>query len=171
MNIKDAIYNRRSIRQYQKGFQIPESDLHQILDCAMYAPSAMNKQPWEFFVATDTHIISQIQSIHPYASFLSDAGTGIIVCVNLEQEYTNMGIIDVSLASQNIMLMAHALGYGTCYCGIYPDRSKNFQETLHLPNHIEPIGLIVIGKPLEPLATTKPVKNRFNSNAVHFNQW
>ena len=171
MDINDAIYHRRSIRKYQSGFKIPETDLKQILEAAMYAPSAMNKQPWEFFIATDTDLLSKIQTTHPHAPFLCDAGTAIVVCNNLEREHSGMGIIDVSLAAQNILLTAYSLGYGACYCSVYPKGTKIFQNLLKLPEHIEPIGMIVIGQSAEPLPTTTPIRNRFNPSFIHINHW
>ncbi len=169
MKLNDAIFQRRSIRHYEKDFQIPTTDLEQILKAAMSAPSAMNKQPWEFIVLTDKEALAKVQNNHPYASFLSDAGTGIIVCVDLTREYNGMGIIDVTLASQNLMLEAHALGYGTCYCGVYPEHTDTFLELLDLPEHIIPIGLIALGKPSSPISTT--VKERFDPTRIHINSW
>ena len=169
MKSDEAIFHRRSVRQYEKDFQIPNSDLEQILKAAMYAPSAMNKQPWEFIVLTDKSLLDKVQNNHPYASFLSDAGTGIIVCVDLTREYNGTGIIDVSLASQNLMLMAHTMGYGSCYCGIFPEHTDHFLELLDLPEHIIPIGLIALGKPAS--SSTSTVKERFDQTRIHLNGW
>jgi nitroreductase len=49
MDIIDAINNRRSIRGY-KPDPVPREVLEKILEAACKAPSAMNTQPWEFFV-------------------------------------------------------------------------------------------------------------------------
>jgi len=45
----DLIHGRRSIRNYLNR-PVPDSVLEQILDCATYAPSAHNRQPWRFAV-------------------------------------------------------------------------------------------------------------------------
>ena len=45
----DVIYKRRSIRKYQDK-PVEREKINEILRCAMYAPSGMNKQPWEFIV-------------------------------------------------------------------------------------------------------------------------
>lgn len=168
MNTTEAILTRRSVRHYEAGFKMPESDLTTILRAGMYAPSAMNKQPWEFLVVTDSVLLTMIRDNHPHAAFLTDAGIGIFICVDLSKEYNGMGITDVSMASQNIMLQAHDLGYGTCYCGIYPDKCEEFNDLLKLPEHIQPIGLIALGKPVKEV---KQPEERYNSALVHFNQW
>ena len=51
MDILDAIRERRSIRCY-KPDPVPKEVIRRILDIAARAPSAMNTQPWEFFVLT-----------------------------------------------------------------------------------------------------------------------
>lgn len=51
MDIIDAIKERKSIRGY-KPEPVPKEILEEILQIASYAPSAMNTQPWEFYVLT-----------------------------------------------------------------------------------------------------------------------
>ncbi len=43
------IENRRSIRKYTKT-AIPEQDIREIIEAAVKAPSAKNRQPWNFIV-------------------------------------------------------------------------------------------------------------------------
>ena len=47
MDIIEAMKKRKSIRGY-KPDPVPKEVLHQILELASHAPSAMNTQPWEF---------------------------------------------------------------------------------------------------------------------------
>lgn len=49
MEVLEAIRKRKSIRGF-KPDPVPKEVLEQILDAACRAPSAMNTQPWEFFV-------------------------------------------------------------------------------------------------------------------------
>jgi len=51
MDITEAMKKRKSIRGY-KPDPVPKEVLHQILELASHAPSAMNTQPWEFTVLT-----------------------------------------------------------------------------------------------------------------------
>jgi nitroreductase len=51
MDIIEAVTRRRSIRGYRPD-PVPRDTLERILDLASQAPSAMNTQPWEFFVLT-----------------------------------------------------------------------------------------------------------------------
>jgi nitroreductase len=54
---------RRSIRGYEKGRDVPNEMVQKILDCARWAPSGGNGQPWEFIVVRDEktrHAIADI---------------------------------------------------------------------------------------------------------------
>lgn len=46
------IYARRAVRKY-KDIPVPKEFIDQLLDAARMAPSAMNRQPWKFYVLTD----------------------------------------------------------------------------------------------------------------------
>lgn len=50
--IDPAIYQRRSIRKFQQA-PLPKEAVEQILDAAIQAPSAKNRQPWRFVVVQD----------------------------------------------------------------------------------------------------------------------
>jgi len=50
--MEDVILTRRSIRKY-KPLKIEREKILQILNAAMYAPSAVNKQPWHFIVVDE----------------------------------------------------------------------------------------------------------------------
>lgn len=169
MELFEAIFSRRSVRSYDENQLITDADLKKILTAAMYAPSAKNQRPWEFVVIRDKQILEQIRQIHPYASFIVEAGTAIAVCGNPTAAHEKYAPIDVALATQNLMLSAHGLGYGTCYCGAYSDAEWAIQikNMLNLPDNIEMYGLIVVGTP----SKEKDMPERFEENKIHYNQW
>jgi nitroreductase len=55
--------NRRSIRGYDKTRDVPDQVVRKILDCARWAPSGGNGQPWEFIVIRDENTRYQIADI------------------------------------------------------------------------------------------------------------
>lgn len=57
----DTIYARRAVRKY-KDIPISNELLEAILDAGRMAPSAMNRQPWKFYVVTDKDAIHAISS-------------------------------------------------------------------------------------------------------------
>ena len=60
---KDAILNniltRRSIRKFKEE-QVGKSDIDTIMKCAIFAPSALNKQPWEVRVIQNPRLLEDI---------------------------------------------------------------------------------------------------------------
>ena len=48
----DAIFTRTSVRSYEDK-PVEAEKIQKILRAAMAAPSAMNQQPWEFYVVTN----------------------------------------------------------------------------------------------------------------------
>lgn len=127
MNTLETIRSRRSIRKYKPGVEIPKEDLKQILEAAMMAPSACNTRPWEFVVIENREILNRLMEVHPYVSMLKTASLAIVVCAKPELQY---GICleyfpeDCGAAAQNILLAAAELGYGTCWCGVYPNKER-----------------------------------------------
>jgi len=168
METLQCIQTRRSVRQYT-GKIISATDLKIILTAAMYAPSAMNKRPWEFIIVQDKQLLEKITQIHPYANFVKEAGTAVLICENKNETYNEYGPVDISLAAQNLMLAAHDSGYGTCFCGVWPEQERlnDFSKLFKLPKHIQVIGLIAIGVPQKQPSQPE----RFEPIKIHFDQW
>ena len=123
MNTLETIRSRRSIRKYKEGAVIPKEDIKQILEAAMMAPSACNTRPWEFAVIENRNTLNRLMEVHPYVSMLRTASLAIVVCAKPElQDGICPGYFpeDCAAATQNILLAAAELGYGTCWCGVYP---------------------------------------------------
>ena len=167
MNVRECILKRRSIRKFQDK---PVSDeiLKDLLECAMAAPSACNKQPWEFYVIKNSQLLDEIKKAGRYWSFNSPVA--IVVCGNRERtlsdKLNDFYIQDCSAAIENILLRATSLGLGTVWCGINPFvvPSQKVSELLSLPENIEPLGLIQIGYPDE----IKEERTQYNEKYVHF---
>ena len=148
MNTLEAIRSRRSIRKYQAGAPVSKEDIRQILEAAMMAPSACNTRPWEFVVVENRDTMQALHECHPYASMLSTASLVIVVCARPDlQNGIAEGFFpqDCGAATQNILLAAQELGYGTCWCGVYPseERSNAIREILDVTS--VPFCLIALG--------------------------
>jgi nitroreductase len=55
----ENIKTRRSIREYLSR-EVSGEIIRQLLDAGRYAPSALNRQPWEFVVVTDRELIREM---------------------------------------------------------------------------------------------------------------
>lgn len=169
MDILEAIFTRRSIRKYT-GEEITEEQLNIILRAGFAAPSAHNKQPWHFVVFREKKTLENIAQVHPYAKMLPQAGCGIVVCGDSNVE-TRPGFLaeDCSAAIQNMLLAAHGIGLGAVWCGLYPVTrlTKSVTGVMEFPEHIVPIGLVVIGHKNEDKQTI----DRFDAEKVHYEKW
>ena len=169
METLQAILTRRSIRSYTEQ-PITEEALEKILEAAMYAPTARNTQSWQFIVVDDRTILDIIPSIHPYATMVKQAAAAIAVCGDQRLESLDGYLaLNCAAATQNMLLAAHDLGYGSCWLGVYPrqERMTALTELLELPSHIVPISLIALGVPKE----IKPTPRRFLPDRIHWNRW
>lgn len=169
METIEAIHTRRSIRKYTKQ-SVSEDIIKELLEAAMYAPSAGNQQPWHFVVIRERQILDAIPNFHPHAKMLRDAVVAILICADPSLEkYKGRWTQDCSAATQNILLAAHAKGLGAVWVAIHPEaaRIKSIQELLSIPESIIPLALIPIGYPAEE--KTQP--ERFNASRIHYNRW
>ena len=103
---------------------------------------------------------------------LFKAGAAIIVCgvpAKAHKQMEEYAVIDSSLASQNILLAAEAIGLGALWTAAYPypDRMKSVKAILNIPENIIPLNVIPVG---HPTGEDKP-KEKFNSGKIHKEQW
>ena len=165
------IKNRKSVRHFT-GESVSKEDLKKILESAMCAPSAVNKQPWAFVVVTDRKILDALADSLPYAKMLYKSGAAIIICAIPEKahsEKTEFAIIDCSLAGENILLTVESLGLGALWTAAYPyeERMNTVRNVLGIPQNIIPLNVIPIG---HPTGEDKP-KDKFKEENIHWEKW
>ena len=148
--INDIIKSRRSIRRYDPSKPVTREQLDELLEAAMFAPSACNSRPWEFIAVTKRNILDEIAQAHPFAGMCATA-TAAIVVVAIPQEGRPEGYFpqDCGAATQNILLQAASMGLGTCWCGVYPreERITFFRERFNIQPPKIPFNVIAIGAP------------------------
>ena len=169
MELLEAIYTRRSIRQYRPK-PVPAEAVRTLLGAAMMAPSAGNVQPWQFVVVTDPEKMNQVKDIHPYVGMAAQAPLGILVCGDLSLEkFPGFWVQDCAAAMQNLLLAAHDQGLGAVWTGVHPveERVARFRSLFELPEHVIPLGLAVIGWPVKPGRR----KDRYRAERIHQERW
>ncbi len=170
LNALEAIMTRRSVRDFTQE-AVSQEQITVLLKAAMAAPSAHNKQPWEFVVVTDRKVLSTVSKLNRYATMAKNAPLGILTCMDLNAE-KNAGYAmqSVSAATQNLLLAAHATGLGAVWTGIMPtdqDLVEQWQKLYGLPENIIPMAFVIIGV---PNSRPKP-KDAYDANKVHQNKW
>ncbi|MDR0971690.1 MAG: nitroreductase family protein [Bacteroidales bacterium] len=168
----ENILSRSSVRDYTDK-PLEKDQIITLLKAAMAAPSAVNKQPWDFIVITQRDILDNMAQLLPNAKMLHRAPCAIVVCGNLKKaldgENQEYWIQDCSAATENLLLAAHALNLGAVWTGVYPskERVKIVQKVLNLPEFIIPLNVIPIGYPQEE---GKP-KDKFKDENIHWERW
>ncbi len=170
--VLNAIQTRASIRKFT-GEKISNEQINTLLRCAMAAPSAINKQPWAFLVVTDEALLQRMGEAFPFSRCGNGAACAFVMCGDMtktiEGEGQGFWINDVSAATENLLLAAHAVGLGAVWTGVYPSRERTaqVQELLGLPEYIIPMCIVPVGIPAEQPA----VKQKFKEENVHYNRW
>ncbi len=168
----DIIQSRVSVRQFT-GEKISNEQIETLLHCAMSAPTAMNKQPWAFVVITEDSLLHKIGEAFPFSRCGNGAACAFVMCGDLNKALEGEGqgfwINDVSAATENLLLAAHAMNLGGVWTGVYPssERTPKVQELLGLPENIIPMCIVPVGVPAEQPA----VKDKFKEENIHYNRW
>lgn len=167
----ENILTRVSVRQFT-GEKISEEQITTLLQCAMAAPSAINKQPWAFIVVNDEAKLAELGQEFPYSRCDQKPAIAIVPCGDLQKAIPGsegFWINDVSAATENILLAAHAMGLGAVWTGVHPnmERVAAAQRVLGLPEHILPLCIIPVGVPAEQ----PEVKDKWVESNIHYNQW
>lgn len=166
-----VIHNRKSVRNFT-GESVTQNEIDILLKAAMAAPSAVNCQPWEFIIVTDRKTLDALGNALPFAKMVFKAGAAITVCgvpAKAHKQMEEHAVIDSTLASQNILLAAEAIGLGAIWTAAYPypDRMKSVKTILNIPENIIPLNVIPIG---HPTGEDKP-KEKFNLRKIHKEKW
>ncbi len=148
------VKTRRSVRKF-KPEPIPSEHIEMMLEAIRWAPSAGNLQPWQVYVVKSQHLKLELARAAYNQLFIAEAPVVMVLCAVISRtawRYGKRGLQmyiyqDVAAATQNLLLMAHALGYGACWVGAFSD--QQVAEILNLSDDIKPMCIVPIGYPAE----------------------
>jgi nitroreductase len=172
MDIITAIETRRSIRRF-KFRSIPKDDLYYFIELALCAPSAGNLQDYQFIICTNKDTISQLPSLCMDQDWIETAPAVIVVCSRPEiqkQWYGPGGELfalgGACAAIENILLSAHAFGYGACWVGAF-DKDR-INHLFDIPQAVRVEALIPLGYPDED---PSPVVKKELKSSLFFDKY
>ena len=168
MNLLDAMRERRAVRDYTDE-PVDKAVLVRLIDAAVLAPSAMNRQDWQFVVITDplaldsiAHkaklhmlgLLDQSPALRGFREHLSNpdysifyhAPALVVICATTDDEMARQ---DCCLAAENLMLAARAEDLGSCWIG-FAEAWLDLPEAkaeLGLPAGARPVAPIIVGHP------------------------
>ncbi len=164
--VLEVIKDRRTIREFHKK-PVDDNILMKILDCARYAPSAGNQQPWEFIIIKDDERKKRLAVACFEQECIVDAPVLVVVAVNMrlatskykERGEKLYGIQGVSAAIENMLLAAEALGVGSAWIGAFSE--KAVAVLTECPDYIRPAAIVAFGYPAEepPMPARQSLKD------------
>ena len=151
--ILQAIKNRQCTFRFDPT-PLSEDSIQTILDAGRWAPSWLNRQPWRFYVITESKKKQRIMKEAPniFHEGILEAPATIAILVNVMDDpfhYIEAGAV----ATQNMALAAYALGLGSCWIGVFNLRGarrsteERIKKILKVPKEYRLIALLPIGKP------------------------
>jgi nitroreductase len=171
-----VVTRQRACRRFSAE-PVDDDSLAQVLRAATFAPSAENRQPWEFVVVRDPSRREAIADLMKRAwerggrAFsegrlsahtlrdVDDGMTGgfasapvlIVVCADLERGLEQTIGSSIFPAAQNLLLAATALGLGSALTTIATTFARELATILDLPDHVRAVAVVPIGHPARPL--------------------
>lgn len=156
MDFWELIEKRHSIRHFDPAVDVPAETVERLLQAAILAPSAGNRQPWHFYVVRDPALRQGLATAAYGQVFVYQAPVVIVVCADAAQSAERYGqrgrelycLQDTAAAIEHILLAAVALDLGSCWVGAFDEREA--ARVLDLPARHRPIAILPIGKPVGP---------------------
>ena len=165
----NAIYLRSSVRQYTDE-PVDIRDIEKLMRAAMAAPSAVNQQPWEFYVVRDKRVIQDLSHCSPYAGCAAGASLAIVVCSRDENmSFTAFVNLDFSAAVENILLEAVHLDLGAVWLGVAPYKAREVlvRRSLGVPKGLTPFAIVAM-EYHQATAKEKNREDRYDPSRVHY---
>jgi nitroreductase len=171
METWDAIRARRNVRAYAPE-KVSDEHLNRIAEAGWRAPSASNRQHWDFIVVTDAAQLAELSTVWRAAGHIAGAAAAFaLVLPVVEDERTRIvDQYDLGQATYAIMLAATDLGIGTGHSSV-GDQDKA-RAILGVPATHEVAYLLGVGypadRPLKPIV--QPNRRPFDE-VVHRGRW
>lgn len=78
-DFKDVVFNRHSIREFDKDYKIDREEMLQILEEASKAPSSVNLQPWRFVIVESEEGKDKLRPIIKFNTKQNDSSSAMIL--------------------------------------------------------------------------------------------
>ena len=174
--LRDLVLKNRSYRRFYQSEIITETQLRDWVDLARNSASARNAQPLRYFLSTGDPFNAIIFENLTWAGYLTDwpgpeEGERPSAYILMLRETLIPGhyLCDDGIASQSILLGATEAGFGGCI--IHSVNRRKIHELLKLPEHLEIVQVLALGKPKETVVLDEikngEIKYWRDENQVH----
>lgn len=170
MTVQEAIYGRRSVRQYLPDV-LDRATVQKLLDAAVHAPTAVHEEPWQFVVIQDRALLKRLsdkakqlvqRELHAASdernqhllqivrnddfNIFYNASTLVAIAVKPMSQFVTA---DAWLAAENMLLTAYSLGLGSCVIGfaVAVLNDAEVKRELGIAEEIQLVAPMIFGVP------------------------
>jgi nitroreductase len=169
MEFSELIRKRYSVRTY-KPDPVEDEKLGQVLEAMRLAPTAANRQPFQFIVIHTAGRGAELRRIYDREWFVQ---APLIICACgvpglnwVRSDGKNYNYVDVAIAMDHLVLAAADQGLGTCWiAAIDPAAAR---DVLGLPASVEPVAFTPLGYPADQPG---PKERKPLRDLVRYEQW
>lgn len=157
MTVFECIKQRRSIRKYDSK-HLKKSEIEKLIESAIWAPSGKNIQPWCFYIINNNKekldLLAE-QSLFGY--WIKSAPCIIVVFLDMKKSYDYLKDVQaIGAAIQNILLVAHSIGLGTCWVGEIVKNEFSIKKLLEIDNvDLKLMAAVTVGYPQKKITESK----------------
>lgn len=158
--VLDAIYQRRSIRDFTKE-PVAEELLREIIRAGTWAPSGLNNQPWRFRIIQDPVEKATLAEQTKYGHIILASSALIAVYLDIEAIYDPVKDYQAAGACiQNMLLATEALGLGGVWLGQILHNKTMVNSILGISTQFDLMAIIALGYPKhhDQRSTRKPIE-------------
>ena len=143
----EFIKSRKSIRKF-KDAKIDKETITSILECARWAPSGLNNQPWKVFVVEYPTIKKLLAECTKYSSIIENAPVNFVIFLDMGKSYDRVKDIQgMGAFLQTMLLSIHAFGLGAVWLGEILNRKEDVNDLFKLDSKkFELMGVIAMGE-------------------------
>ena len=162
--IRDLIIKNRSYRRFDSSVKISFKQIERWIELARFSASGRNMQPLKYAVCTDELINEKIFPNLGWAGYLEkwkgpEEGEKPVayIAVLHDKSLSDNYYCDDGIAIQSILLGAVEDGFGGCIIGTI--NKRKVVKILKLPENLEILWMIALGKPVEECVLETAIKS------------
>ena len=171
METWDAIRARRNVRTYRED-PVAAADLDRIAEAGWRAPSASNRQHWNFIVVTGREQLQKLSTVWQGARHIAGAAAAIALVIPQPEDERSKVVdqYDLGQATYAMMLAATDLGVGSGHSAVGDQDAA--RAILGVPDDHDVAFMIGLGYPADRPMTPVLKPNRLPfDEVVRREQW
>lgn len=137
----------RQVRQFAPG-EIPDDQLHAILNVGRWSGSASNKQPWQLVVVRDHDMLRRLADASQTAKHVAGASAAIVIVLDGASRTTET--YDEGRLTERLMLAAKVFGIGAGVGWVGDaDHARQVRSLLGIPEGKTVRSIVALGYPAQ----------------------